>query len=243
MLDELFKQQILKTCTEDQTDTTTLTPEAFAMMRRNGLGASDMSAVLGTMDKFRTRDDVLQNKLQTVWTEDEQAIGEKVNVRKGTDLEPLILKKAAEQLGLEIIKPTIMYRHREYPWLTVNFDGIVKIHDDLIPVEAKFTSTYADKYWDYTIKEHTWLAPTHGQVLDYINALAKTYGIPPYYLVQVQVQMFALQSPFGYVVSLRDKDWTAYLFKIDRDRRIQDEILIEGHKLWQQITKIKEMTR
>jgi hypothetical protein len=243
MIEQLFEEQILKYCTEDQVDTTTMSPEEFAMMRRNGLGASDMSAVLGTMDKFRTRDDVLQNKLQLVWTEEEQAIGKKVNVRKGTDLEPLILQKAEEILNLTIIKPTVMYRHKDYPWLTVNFDGIAEIDNVIVPIEAKFTSTYADKYWDYTVKDHTWLAPTHGQSLDYINALAKTYGVPPYYLVQVQVQLFALRAPFGYLLSLRDKDWTVYPFKIDKDQKIQDEILIEGHKLWTQIQKIREMTR
>lgn len=243
MIEQLFEKQILKYCTEDQVDTTTMSPEEFAMMRRNGLGASDMSAVLGTMDKFRTRDDVLQNKLQLTWTEEEQAIGEKVNVRKGNDLEPLILQKAEDILNLTIIKPTVMYRHKEFPWLTVNFDGIAEMDNVIIPIEAKFTSTYADKYWDYTVKDHTWLAPTHGQALDYINALAKTYGVPPYYLVQVQVQLFALNAPFGYLLSLRDKDWTVYPFKIHKDQKIQDEILIEGHKLWTQIQKIREMTR
>jgi len=243
MIEQLFEEQILKYCTEDQVDTTTMSPEEFAMMRRNGLGASDMSAVLGTMDKFRTRDDVLQNKLQLVWTEEEQAIGEKVNVRKGTDLEPLILQKAEQLLNLTIIKPTVMYRHKDYPWLTVNFDGVAVMDGVVIPIEAKFTSTYADKYWNYIPDKGGWIQPPDKDMLGYINSSAKCYGIPPYYLVQVQVQMFALNAPFGYLLSLRDKDWTVYPFKIDKDQKIQDEILIQGHKLWTQIQKIREMTR
>ncbi len=242
-LEDLFKKQILKTCDADQEDTMTLTPEQFAMMRRNGLGASDMSAVLGTMDKFRTRDDVLQNKLQTTWTQEEQDIGEKVNVRKGVDLEPLILRKASEQLKLEIIKPTTMYRHKDFPWLTVNFDGIAQVNGVCIPIEAKFTSTYADKYWNYAPDKGPWIRPPHQDILDYIKSSATCYGVPPYYLVQIQVQMLALNAPFGHLVSLRDKDWTAYTFKIDKDQRIQDQILMEGHKLWQQIEKLRGLIR
>jgi hypothetical protein len=239
-----IETEITKHCTVDVRDTNKLTPEQFAMIRRDGLGASDMSAVLGTMDKFRTRDDVLKNKLEETWTAEEQEIGDKINVRKGVDLEPLILKKAGEQLKLQIIKPDCMYRLKNYPWITVNFDGVALDDGVLFPVEAKFTSTYADKYWGYDPAKRPEKRPYYREnqnMLEYIKDLAAYYGVPPYYLVQVMVQMMALKAPFGVLCSLRDKDWTVYDFAIEYEPRIAEEIGVESHKLWQQILKLREV--
>lgn len=223
----------------DVEDTSKLSQEEFAMIRRNGLGASDMSAVLGTMDKFRTKDDVIQNKLQTTYTDDEKAIGDKVNVRKGSDLEPMILNKTGELLGHKLWKPNAMYRMKKYPWLTVNFDGLFKENNQVIPVEAKFTSTYADKYWNYTGVFDVANVSNQMQFLDFVNLLAKSYGVPPYYLIQVQIQMLATGAQYGYISSLRDKDWTVYPFKVKRNERIIEEAILESGRTWQTIEKLR----
>ena len=217
-----------------------LDEESFAMLRRNGIGASDMSAVLGTMDNFRTRDDILTNKLAREWTLEEQEIGKKVNVRKGKDLEPLILRKASLELDRELFKPPEMFRLRTYPWITVNFDGLYLDETKIpIPVEAKYTSTFADKYWNYTNFKPDAVYPRTCTFLEYCEAWAKHLGVPPYYLVQVQVQMLATNAPYGHIVSLRDKDWTVYAFRIPRDERIIDEIVVQSSRLWNQIQKLK----
>jgi len=239
-MEKLIYQQILKNCEVAVEDTSTMSEEEFAMCRRDGLGASDMSAVLGTMDKFRTRDDVLQNKLATTWTEEEQAIGEKTNVKKGKDLEPLILQKAQVLLGLAIEKPKMMYRMHDHPWITVNFDGVAVDKGVVIPIEAKFTSTYADKYWNYSEEIPQVGTEKLMSDLDYINLRAKNHGVPPYYLVQLQVQMLALSAPYGYLVSLRDKTWDAHSFRIESDPQISQLILIESHRLWQQIERLRK---
>jgi len=233
---ELLEQTLTVECP----NATSLSEEEFAMIRRNGIGASDMSAVLETMDKFRTRDDILSNKLAKEWTQEEQEVGLKVNVRKGKDLEPLILDKAGKLLGVPLLKPPEMFRLVLYPWLTVNFDGLYLDEAGVvIPVEAKFTSTYADKYWNYTDFKPNAVYPRTCTFLEYCEAWAKHLGVPPYYLVQVQVQMLATNAPYGHIVSLRDKDWTVYAFRIPRDERIIDEIIVQSSRLWNQIQKLK----
>jgi len=216
-------------------DMDTLTQEEFAMARRDGIGASDMSAILGAMDKFKTADDVLREKLLTIYTDEEKAIGEKVNVRKGRDLEPMILNKARDILGEVILKPTSMYRMKAHPFLTINFDGVIP--RNTVPVEAKFCSTYADKYYDFGPDTNDrW--KTHAYYTDFYDQ-AKHYGIPAYYYIQLQQQILGLGAPYGYLTVLRDKDWNIYIFKIMADPHLHDKIISEGYQFWNKRNRIK----
>jgi len=47
-------------------------------------------------------------------------------IKRGNDLEPLLLKDAEEMLNVEITKPNNMVMNTEYPWAIHNFDGITK---------------------------------------------------------------------------------------------------------------------
>jgi predicted phage-related endonuclease len=212
-----------------------LTQEEFAMARRDGIGASDMSAILGAMDKFKTADDVLREKLLTIYTDEEKAIGEKVNVRKGRDLEPMILDKARDILEEVILKPTSMYRMTAHPYLTINFDGVIP--RGRIPVEAKFCSTYADKYYDFgPDTNERW--KTHANYTDFYDQ-AKHYGVPAYYYIQLQQQLLGANAPYGYLAVLRDKDWNVYIFKIMADDHLQQKIINEGYLFWNKRTRLK----
>lgn len=214
----------------------TLSPEEFALCRKNGLGASDSSVVLGTMDKFRTPDMLFEEKIRKYQTPEEQEIGEKVNVRKGKDLEPLIITKAEAVIGFPLFKPTDMYRIKEYPYLTVNFDGVYYVDDVAvpypIPVECKYISTYGAKYYDFSKAAEEQPLCTEPDV----DILASHYGIPSYYYVQLQHQLLGLNAPYGYLAALNDKDWTLYLFKIPANKHTQNRIITEGYKFWQRVT-------
>ena len=77
------------------------------------------------------------------------AVGAKESVRKGADLEPIILQKFAEWSGFDIYKPDAMYRMKELPYITVDFDGLCVMSNDIyFPVEAKYVTAYAMKYWN-----------------------------------------------------------------------------------------------
>ena len=75
--------------------------EEFAMLRRNGLGGSDSSSVLG-VNPYTSRAQLIEQKARTTLTEEEKEVGEKVAVRKGRDLEPLIIQKTEKYFGTDI---------------------------------------------------------------------------------------------------------------------------------------------
>ena len=167
-------------------------------------------------------------------------------VRKGFDLEPLILQKYVKLTGKpEPIKPTAMYRIKETPCLTINFDGVSTVDDYLIPVEAKFVTIYGDKYYN---REHAFMrefgecalhrqSRAYTDAIDRIKAKAEACGIPPYYYTQVQQQMYGLGSPFGYLVALHDKGWETVVYFIPRDEECIRDIIISGTKTWMKIDR------
>lgn len=234
---------LLKYCEIAVPNICELDEEGFAMARRDGIGASDSAAVLGTMEKFRTADDVLLNKLETKYTDEEKAIGNKPNVKKGKDLEVLNLLKAEGKLGLDIAKPSHMYRLKEFPFLTINYDGIVKIEEELIPVEAKFVSTYADKYYNFEELDKAAMpapAPGIGTVPENIEYYSKYHGIPGYYMVQVQHQLLGTGASYAYLAVIRDKTWEHYMFKIPRYGWMQNAIATIGYTFWNKVLRARK---
>lgn len=234
---------VLKHCDIHVENVNKMTEEEFAMSRRNGIGASDMSAILGTMDKFRTASDVLMNKLETTYTDEERAIGKKPAVKKGKDLEPLILQKAEAILKADVVKLTESFKLKQFPYLTINYDGLVRL-DQVVPVEAKVVTTYGDKYYifgdEIDVKPALLYDPGSDRLTN-LKELAKHHGIPSYYLVQLQQQMMGVGSSYGYLAALRDKTWTLHLFKIPAYNWIQDWIKTEGYLFWQKVEKARRI--
>lgn len=212
---------------------------AFAMVRRSGLGASDASIYLG-VNMWVTVDELIEEKLSIGYTAHEKEVSEKENVRKGKDLEPIILKKFSEAMGIEVAKPSPMYRVIEHPQLTINFDGVITMGTQPIPVEAKFVSTYANKYWDKskcisTLYEGTPMITGGGSLQEHIEAEGALYGIPAYYYTQIQQQLLGLDAPFGYFSVIFDKGWEHGMYKIYKDKYVQDAIIAESAKVWNRV--------
>lgn len=215
--------------------------ELFIKLRRNGFGASDSSIILG-VNPYETLPELLAKKMSAVVTEEELAVGDKENVRKGADLEPLILSKASEFFGREVYKPESQYRLRACPQLTTNFDGIMRISDMLIPVEAKYVSSFANKYWNRQAaidkpSDRGYIPPSVPiqDMKQYILKCAEKCGIPPYYYTQVQQQMLALNAPFGYLAALFDKGWQLLVFKVYKDQNICDSLECKSAEAWKVI--------
>ena len=211
----------------------------FCEIRRQGIGGSESSVVLG-INPWKTVDVLIQEKLQKHITQQEIKVGEQPNVRKGADLEPLILKKFEEWSGFTTVKPEEQYRFKEYPWLTVNFDGVIDLEGELVPVEAKLVSMYGEKHWN----KATCIAnPHNGRPLlssgsnysDCIKRTASAIGIPEYYYTQVQHQLLATGAKFGYLAALFDKDWTLRVYKVFADEKCQQALITESEKIWRKI--------
>ena len=221
-------------------DVSALSDEDYALARRQGLGASDSSILLG-VNPYKKKSDLIIEKRSKIITDEERAIKMKDAVRKGFDLEPLILQKYVKLTGkVEPIKPTSMYKINMTPCLTINFDGVSYVDEQLIPVEAKFVTTYGDKYYNRNNAfmrelgecslQRTCRAYTDS--VDRIIAKAEACGIPPYYYTQVQQQIYGLGSPFGYLCALHDKGWETVVYFIPRDEECIRDIIISGTKTW-----------
>lgn len=211
--------------------------DEYILLRRNGLGASDSSIVLGC-NPFKSKEDLIKEKISTVITEEERAIAQKTAVRKGRDLEPLIIQKFQDTFQQTIFKPTDMYRFKEFPYLTVNFDGITGTPEQYFPAEIKVVTMAGEKYYDFTnamyreTKGFLPLPDNHSNRNWSIDTKAHTYGIPAYYYTQLQQQMLALNAPFGHLVVLIDSTWELNVFLIWQDKMVQNELIVQGYKIW-----------
>lgn len=222
-----------------------LDADDYALARRQGLGASDSSVILG-VNLYKSVNQLMLEKRSTKVTAEEREVKMKEAVRKGFDLEPLILQKFAALKGCEEpIKPTAMYKITDQPQLTINFDGIILEEDQPIPVECKFVTPYGNKYYNpkhalkrefgtCAITRHT---RPYTDMQDRIKAKAEACGIPPYYYTQVQQQMLGLQAPYSYLCALHDKGWETVIYFIPRDEECIRALIIESLKTWQKITR------
>lgn len=216
-----------------------LDPDEYALARRKSFGASDSSIILN-VNLYQGMEDLIRIKKSTEITEEERAISKKDAVRKGRDLEPLILQKFKElhQGNPDVLKPENMYRIKDFPYLTINFDGVIEERNLLIPVEAKFITTYGDKYYNRAValEREFGECTLCGRVVPYTNIVerikskALNVGIPPYYYTQVQQQILGLDAPYGYLVALHDKGWELCIYRVPRDEEVINRLIIESRK-------------
>lgn len=223
--------------------------EEFTQLRRTGFGGSDSSVLVG-VNPFSTVNDLIQSKVRTELSEEEKAIGKLTAVRKGNDLEPLVIKKATEILENQVFKPPHMYRFKEYPYLTMNFDGVTDLKGtQYVPVEIKVCTFKGEKHYnkfkalfDEALPEGAQARPEQTDISEgnlSIEERAAHYGIPPYYFTQLQQEMMALDAPFGFIAVLFESDWYVRIFKVWKDPKTQNAIILNGYKIWKKVEAIK----
>ena len=217
--------------------------EEYALARKNYFGASDSSILCG-VNLYKTLDQLITEKNSKFLTKEEKEEEEKPIVKKGYDLEPIILKKAEMELGVNIFKPEDMFTFIDTDGLSVNYDGVTTISNTLIPVEAKFVSRYGEKYYNKskTIEENKQVTmEVEGESLEqHIKRKALKIGIPAYYYTQVQQEIAGLNSPYGYLAAMFDETWTFKIYYIPRDEYVISKIKV---KCEETIDKIKRDTK
>lgn len=223
--------------------------EEFTKLRRNGFGGSDSSVLVG-VNPFSTINDLIQSKTRTELSEEEKAIGKLAAVRKGNDLEPLVITKATQILENTVFKPPHMYRFKEFPYLTMNFDGVTDLEGkQYVPVEIKVCTYKGEKHYnkfkalyDEALPEGQQAQIEQENIAEAnmsIEERAAHYGIPPYYYTQLQQEMMALDAPFGFIAVLFESDWYVRIFKVHKDPKTQNAIILQGYKVWQKVEAIK----
>lgn len=218
----------------------------YALLRKNGLGTSDSSIVLG-VNPYTSLSELIREKCRDYLTEDELAVGDKSAVRKGRELEPLIVHKHSQVMGRKVIKPIHMYRHKDYPYIKFNFDGVLdKVYMEdgsykYIPDEIKVVTMYGMKHYQKhkaTFSESIgWrdIPPKYCDLNVDIEEKAAMYGIPPYYYTQLQQQILGLDAPYGFLTVLFEKDWEIHSWFVWRDQKLINELILQDTKTWNTI--------
>lgn len=201
--------------------------EEYALLRKESFGGSDASILCG-VNLYKNINQLITEKNNKFLTEEEKEVGKKAIVRKGRDLEPIILDKASKELGIEITKPTSMYKFLKAPILTLNYDGVCEKDNILIPIEAKLVSKWGEKYYnkEKTLEENADIdMKIEGDTLEaHIKRKALRIGIPAYYYTQVQQELMGLNAPYGYLAVLFDESWDFKLYLVKADEYVQNKI-------------------
>ena len=220
-------------------DVQSMDHEQYALVRKDYFGASDSSILCG-VNLYKNLDQLLVEKNNKFITKEEMEVGEKPIVRKGYDLEPIILDKAEAELESKVYNPKDMFRFKNVDGLSLNYDGITVKDEVLIPVEAKLVSKYGEKYYNKLVKEEVSRAidmrPEGTNLESHIKRKALRLGIPAYYYTQVQQEIAGINAPYGYLAAMFDETWTFKLFYIPRDEYVIESIY---KKCGENIDKIK----
>ncbi len=242
----------------DVEDMSTMDNEAFALVRRNGFGGSDSSVLLG-VNPYTHISELIRQKSSYILTEEEKAVGEQAAVRKGNDLEPLIIDKTQYYLfppkadGTEpdavILKPGPMYKFTEFPYLKMNFDGVVvPKNGPMYPCEIKVCTTFGAKHYNFHkayFREQIGYQAVPANVANEdmtIERKATHYGIPPYYYTQLQQEMMALDAEFGLLSVLDERTWCINVFFVYRDKLVQSQLVQAGYTTWAKVEAIRAKT-
>ena len=223
--------------------------EEYALLRKDGIGTSDSSIVLG-VNPYTTKAELIAEKCRTYLTPDEMEVGNKPAVIKGRELEPFIISKHSQIIGKRIIKPIDMYQQKEYPYIRFNYDGVIdkEYRDDgtyqYIPDEIKVVTYFGQKHYN---RKYAYFRERLGYINDIpenhglkdipIENKAALYGIPPYYYTQLQQQIYGLNAPYGFLTVLFEKDWEIVSFFVWRDQKVINQLILEDTKIWNTIQR------
>ena len=125
--------------------TENLTEQEWLAYRRQGIGGSDVAAILG-ISPFRTARDLYDDKLNIASAVDDT--GNWVALEMGHLLEPLVAQIFTKKTGLEVFQIKKMFQHPQYPFMLADVDYFVRLPNRKIALlEIKTTNYNAKDHW------------------------------------------------------------------------------------------------
>jgi len=172
--------------------------------RHEGLGASDTAIIMG-YSSFKTPYQLYLEKTGILSTEQELTEAQ----YWGNALEPLIIKRFAEENNVEVTFPDTVY-HPDYPFIFANIDGWIESEEAVI--EAKSANSFQRKEWD----------------------MALTDGIPLVYLIQLAKQCLITDASRGYcAVLIGGMEYKQFIY--ERDKALENLILEADLEFWHNV--------
>lgn len=190
--------------------------EQFLERRKQGIGGSDIAAIIG-LSPWSTPRDIYLDKKGLAEPEPETDA-----MYWGTTLEDIVAREYSKRTGRKIERCNVLFRHPEYPFLLGNIDRAVYDEDSKRPVvngeyrskrglECKTASQYAASDW--------------GE--------AGTDQIPEYYKAQVQWYMGITGADvWDVAVLIGNRDFRIYT--VNRDEAVISYLFGEGVGFWRE---------
>ena len=135
-------------------DVRNLSREEWLELRRDGVGGSDASAILG----LNPYSSPLRTYLDKIGEVDEPETNEAM--RQGVDLEQYVAERFTEQTGKKVKRLNKMLKHKDLPWMLANIDR--QIVGENAGLECKTTSAYSKfKFDEGEINPHYYWQSMH----------------------------------------------------------------------------------
>ena len=176
--------------------------------RSKGIGGSDVPIILGAVT-YKTP---VQLWLEKRGVEEPDDISDKINIRMGHKLEPVVVELFEEETNLKCRKQNLTRQHKEHPFMVGNVDR--DIVGERAGFEAKAFSPWTRDQWGESGTGDVPIAVT-AQCAHYMEI----YGYDAWYV--------------GVLLGIHDFRW----FKLERDQRTINRLIdIESH-FWACVTE------
>lgn len=176
--------------------------------RKTGIGASEMSAVLG-LNPWKSALELYAEKTGAIEPED---LSNVEAVEMGLLLEPVVIARYRSKSGRWADRDGHLLRSREHPWATATLDGRTAetemALEDARPLEVKTTSAFRSEDW-----------------LD---------GPPEPYRVQVMHQMLVTGADVATIACLIGGQKLAWA-DVPRDEQLIRKIIFHGQVFWERV--------
>ncbi len=169
--------------------------------RHAGIGASDTPIIMG-YSSYKTPYQLYLEKTGVV-SPDEEITEQQY---WGNALEPLIIKRFAEENNVDVTFPDTVY-HPDRPFIFANLDGWIASESAI--VEAKSANSFQRKEWD----------------------MASSDGIPLVYLIQIAKQCAITDASRGYcAVLIGGMEYKQFIY--ERDKALEELIIQADIDFW-----------
>jgi len=160
--------------------------EEQKLRRKEGLGASDSSIIMG-YSSYKTPYQLYLEKTGAITQDDEMTELQ----YWGNALEPIIINRFAQENNVEVTFPDTVY-HPDYPFIFANLDGWIESEKAI--VEAKCVNSFRRGEWD----------------------MASSDGIPLNYLIQIAKQCVITDASRGYcAVLIGGMEYKQFIYERD----------------------------
>lgn len=174
----------------------------FLAARQNGIGGSDIGAILG-VSPFKTPVDVFLAKTAPNPEEEHNEL-----FYWGHALEAPIADRFARDHQVDVIRNVPINRHREHEWMVANVDGIINDGERGI-LEIKTVSAFGGRDWGVEGSDE----------------------VPLTYVAQVAWYMAVMDYSYAKIAALfGGNDYRE--FHVERDRELEAILIEKGREFW-----------